>query len=288
MLKTVLSIQSHVVYGHVGNRSAVFPLERLGIEVWPINTVQFSSHTGIPGWKGMSFSGDHIQSILDGLEAINVFQRCSAVLSGYIGDISVGQAIMHAVSLVKAKNQTALYCCDPVMGDFPDGLYVRKDIPAFFRDNLIPMADIITPNHFEAESLSGICIQTEADAFQAVRILHALGPRVIIITSYKVDEEKNVGCFLSDGENCYTIETPRLPFFKPLKGAGDMMSALFLGNFLRVANTVSALESAVNCLWAMLQYSFLNNLDGISPIEAQHLLVDYPRQFKVRRLERPL
>jgi len=286
MLKTVLSIQSHVAYGHVGNRSAVFPLERLGIEVWPINTVQFSSHTGLPGWKGMCFPGSHVRSIIDGLEAIQVLPRCSALLSGYIGDISVGQAILHAVRLVKSKNQSALYCCDPVMGDLPDGLYVHKDLPDFFRSALVPSADIITPNHFEAELLSGISIQTETDALKAARILHALGPRIIIITSYKLTAEKNVGCFLSDGENGYIIETPRLPFASPIKGAGDLMSALFLGIYLRDGNPVAALESAVNCLWGMLQYSFLNNLEEIAPVEAQHLLVDYPRQFPIRRFEK--
>ncbi len=287
MKETVLSIQSHVVYGHVGNRSAVFPLERLGIEVWPINTVQFSSHTGLPGWKGMRFSGDHIRSIFEGLEAIQVLDTCTAILSGYIGDISVGQAIVDAVCLVKNKNNAALYCCDPVMGDLPDGLYVQGNIPEFFLSKLVPMADILTPNHFEAELLSGMAIQTEADALKAAGILHALGPRIILITSYKVTTEKNVGCFLSDGKNGYVVETPRLPFLKPVKGAGDLMSALFLGNYLRDRNPVSAFESTVNCLWAVLQHSYLNHLEELSLVEAQQLLVDYPKRFSARLLEKP-
>jgi len=198
----VLSIQSHVSWGHVGNRSAVFPLERMGIEVWPINTVQFSCNTGIPGWTGTVFPASHIADIVGGLASIAVFPACDAVLSGYMGDAGTGAAILDAVDAVKKANPEALYCCDPVMGDMPEGFYVRREIPGLMVREAVPRADIVTPNLFEAEILSGITIERMEDACRAANAIHELGPRLVLITSFRLpsdeDKEKNgTGFFMS-------------------------------------------------------------------------------------------
>ena len=125
----ILSIQSWVAYGHVGNASAVFPLQRLGAEVWAINTVQFSNHTGYGHWTGQVFTGEAIRALVDGVEARGVLPSCDAVLSGYVGGKDIGAAILHAVARVRAANPHALYCCDPVIGDDRDGVYVRPASP---------------------------------------------------------------------------------------------------------------------------------------------------------------
>src|SRR5690606_35612250 len=149
----VISIQSHVAYGHVGNSAAVFALQRLGIEVWPVHTVQFSNHTGYPDWQGEVFSADHVARVLAGLEARGAFARCDALLTGYIGDPALGSVILDAVTRIRAANPAALWACDPVMGDHGRGLFVRDGIPAFFCAQALPAADLVTPNLFELERL---------------------------------------------------------------------------------------------------------------------------------------
>ncbi len=132
-IMNILSIQSHVAYGHVGNAAAVFPLQRIGVEVWPVNTVQFSNHTGYGAWTGTVFGADHIRDVVKGIEDRGVFSSCDGVLSGYMGSAEIGEAILDAVARVKRANPTARYCCDPVIGDIDTGVYVREGIPDFIR-----------------------------------------------------------------------------------------------------------------------------------------------------------
>src|SRR5829696_96076 len=179
----ILSIQSHVAFGHVGNASAVFPMQRLGCEVWPIHTVQFSNHTGYGGWKGTVFDAGLIREVMDGIGARGVLGSCDGVLSGYIGAADTGEAILDAVARVKAANPRARYCCDPVIGDVGRGVFVRSGIPEFMRERMVPAADLVTPNQFELDMLSGRSSATLRDARAAVDAVRALGPRAVLVTS---------------------------------------------------------------------------------------------------------
>jgi pyridoxine kinase len=287
----VLSIQSHVVWGYVGNRSAVFPLERLGIEVWPVNTVQFSCNTSIPGWTGTVFPSAQIAEIVSGLEVMNVFSTCDAVLSGYMGDAGTGEVILDAVDAVKKANPEALYCCDPVMGDRPEGFYVRRELPGFMLREAVPRADLVTPNMFEAEILSGIAIESLEAARRAANAIHELGPRIVVITSFTLPKAKQnkvseTGFFLSHDGFCNMLQTPVLSFDKPLKGSGDLFSALFLGNYLlgRRGNAVAALEAAASSLYSVLEATKLTSRTELAVIHAQEHIASPPRQFSAIKL----
>src|SRR5690348_11172943 len=137
----LLSIQSHVAYGHVGNSAAVFSLQRLGIEVWPVHTVQFSNHTGYDGWRGRAFEPDLIRDLMRGLEQRSVLGGCDGVLSGYVGSAEIGAAILDAVTRVKRANPAARYCCDPVIGDVERGVFVRPGVAEFMRERALAAAD---------------------------------------------------------------------------------------------------------------------------------------------------
>jgi pyridoxine kinase len=152
---SILSIQSLVAYGHAGNSAALFPLQRLGKVVWPVMTVHFSNHTGYGDWKGPLLTSADIAEVIEGVEARGALERCEAVLSGYQGAEDVGAVILDAVAKVKAASPDALYCCDPVMGDVGRGMFVRPGIPEFMRDQVVPAADVITPNHYELDFLAG-------------------------------------------------------------------------------------------------------------------------------------
>jgi pyridoxine kinase len=253
----ILSIQSWVSYGHVGNASAVFPLQRLGAEVWSINTVQFSNHTGYGDWTGQVYTGEAVRDLVDGIAARDVLRRCDAVLSGYMGDATIGEAIMHAVARVRQENPAAVYCCDPVIGDVEEGVYVRPGIEAFLRDHALPQADIATPNRFELEKLTGQPCRTLNDAKAATAMLldqlRPEGLRCVLLTSLDSDETPldHLDMLVAEGGQFHLLRTSKLPV--AVNGAGDAIAALFLYHRLRTGSAVAALEEAGSSVYSLLR-----------------------------------
>jgi pyridoxine kinase len=249
----ILSIQSWVAYGHVGNASAVFPLQRLGAEVWALNTVQFSNHTGYGAWRGQVFGAELISDLVQGIEERGVLPQCDAVLSGYMGDAAIGTAILDAVAKVRAANPAAIYCCDPVIGDVGRGVFVRPGIPEFMRDRALPAATIATPNHFELEWLTGSTVSTLEDAKQAARALQARGPACVLVTSLRVEDtpEDSIDMLAAEGGAFHRVRTPLLPI--SVNGAGDAIAALFLFHRLRWGDARVALSSVASSIYGLLK-----------------------------------
>lgn len=233
--KSVLSIQSHVAFGHVGNAAAVLPLQRMGFEVWPVMTVQFSNHTGYGAWTGDVFTPDHILTLISGMIERGALHDCDALLSGYMGDASLGNAILHAREEIKARNPHAIYACDPVMGDVGRGIFVRPEIPDFMRENAVPAADVITPNQFELELLTGVKVATLDDALRGARRVLDMGPKVVLVTSLQHDAtpEGRIEMLGVTADGAWLVDTPMLPLSPSPNGAGDAVSALFLGHLLK-------------------------------------------------------
>lgn len=250
----VLSIQSSVAYGHVGNSAAVFPLQRLGVSVWPVNTVHFSNHTGYGEWRGTVLPAEDVAEVVRGVEDRGVLGDCDAVLSGYLGDASLGRVVLDAVAGVKAANPRAVYCCDPVMGDVGRGFFVRAGIPEFVRDHAVPSADIVTPNQFELEFLSGVMVRTIEEALGASDRVRALGPDLVLTTSLLPrwdGPEGPMGMLAVSGEGAWLVETPLLPL--EVNGAGDATAALFLAHWLRGVGLAKALSKMASSVHAMLE-----------------------------------
>jgi pyridoxine kinase len=272
----ILSIQSHVAYGHVGNDAAVFPLQRLGHEVWAVHTVQFAAHTGYGPPKGQVFEASHIREVIEGIAAREDFATCEAVLSGYMGSSAIGEAIVVAVARVKAANPHALYACDPVLGDVGKGFFVRPEMPDFMRDQVVPQADIVTPNLFELEALTGRTCSTLDETKSALRALHAKGPLVILLTSAVIDETPRdaVDMIASDGKSLWRIRSPRLGFSP--NGAGDLTAALFLAHYLKERSVPNALALAASSVHAILEATFDKGGGELALIAAQNALVQPP------------
>jgi pyridoxine kinase len=275
----ILSIQSHVAFGHVGNASATFPLQRLGHEVWPIHTVQFSNHTGYGEWTGRVFDGQAIEELMEGIDARGVLPRCDGVLSGYMGSADIGQAILSAVARVRAANPRAVWCCDPVIGDVGRGVFVRPGIPEFMRQHAIPAADIVTPNQFELANLTGRPIGTRADAKAAISVLRALGPGIVLVTSLLTDETPDdaVDLAAGDGTGTWLLRTPRLAL--DVNGAGDAIAALFLVHRLATGSTKAALERAASSIFGLLRRTGEAGSREILLVEAQDEFVTPSRRF---------
>ena len=269
----VLSIQSHVAYGHVGNASAAFAMQRLGHEVWPINTVQFSNHTGYGSWKGQVFDSSLIDDCVDGISERGVLVNCDGVLSGYVGAPGIGDSILRAVKLVRDANPKAAYACDPVIGDVGRGVFVRPGVPEFFRDRAVPAADLVTPNHFELEFLVGRP-STTMDAVKAsVANLHALGPKVALVTSLIVDStpEDALDIVASDGSNLWLARSRRLPL--SINGAGDAIAALFYVHWLTTRSVPEALSRSVSSVFGLLSRTVEAGSREIVLIAAQDEIV---------------
>ena len=280
----ILSIQSHVAFGHVGNSSAVFPMQRLGHEVWPIHTVQFSNHTGYGAWRGRVFDGPMIDEVMEGVAERGVLQGCDAVLSGYMGSADIGEAILSAAARVKAANPAALYCCDPVIGDVGRGVFVRPGIPDFMRDKALPAADIVTPNQFELDWLSGVETKTLAHARRALGLVHDAGPAVILVTSFLGEDTPAdaIDLLASGPDGLFRVRTPRLDL--SVNGAGDAVAALFLVHWLETKSVAHALSAAASSVYGLLKRTGEAGAREILTVGAQDEFVRPSRVFAAERV----
>jgi pyridoxine kinase len=281
----VLSIQSWVAHGHVGNAAAVFVLQRLGLEVDAIHTVQFSNHTGYGAWTGNVYAPESIGELVDGIEARGALEGFDALLSGYMGSAGTIEQVVNTVRRVRQLNPKALYCCDPVMGD-TEGLYVRPEIPEVMAALAVPAADILTPNQFELELFTGSKIMTLEDALRAVRAvrekLNPNGPRIVILTSLiRVDATpETIETLALTDAGVYLIATPKIALEPPRNGTGDTITALFLGHYLKSQDVKSSLERAVNALYRLLEITQQKRTREIQLIAAQDELLEPSSSFE--------
>ncbi|WP_018262175.1 pyridoxal kinase PdxY [Methylobacterium sp. WSM2598] len=277
----ILSIQSHVAYGHVGNASAVFPMQRLGVEVWPIHTVQFSNHTGYGAWRGRVYDGPSIGELVEGIAERGVLGACDGVLSGYMGSAEIGAAILGAVARVRAANPRALYCCDPVIGDVGRGVFVRPGVPDFMRDHAVPAADIVTPNQFELDHLSGLPSRTLAEAKRAVAAVQARGPRVVLVTSLHTAEtpEDSIDLLAGEAGEVWRLRTPKLAI--SVNGAGDASAALFFVHYARSGSAAEALGAMAASVFGLLRRTAEEGAREILTVAAQDEFVAPSRVFPV-------
>lgn len=248
----ILSIQSHVAYGHVGNSAAVFALQRLGVEVWPIHTVALSNHPGYGEYRGRLSDAAAVRDLLAGLAARNVLGTCDGVLSGYLGSAEIGTEVLAAVGKVKAANPAARYCCDPVIGD-AGRVYVADDVAELMRTRALPTADVVTPNQFELEFLSRRTSATLDDALAAIDTLHASGPPVVLVTSLAMAETPRdaIDLIVSAPEGRHRVRTPKLTI--AANGAGDAIAALFFAHWLRTGSAAVALSRAASSVFGILR-----------------------------------
>lgn len=283
---SIVSIQSHVCYGHVGNSAAVFPMQRLGYEVIAINTVEFSNHTGYGSWKGRVLGSELVSELVKGLEERAVLNSCSAILSGYLGDADIGEAVLEAVKLVKSHAPRALYCCDPVMGDYGRGFFVRKGIPEILKEKIMEHADILTPNQFELEALTGVKISNPDDARRACAILHESGPKIVLVTSYRDAEsvDNAIDMLVSDSHDIYRIRTPELSFEVTPNGAGDLSAALFLCRYLESNDAALALQKTAASVFGVMKKTYEASRRELDLIAAQEELVHPSEEFSIYKL----
>lgn len=280
----IISIQSHVAFGHVGNSAAVFPLQRLGHEVWPVNTVLFSNHTGYGTWRGRVLPVETVREVLAGVEERGGFDRAKAVLSGYLGSADLGEAVLETVALVRARRPDALYVCDPVMGDLGRGFFVAEAIPAFFKHEAVPRADIVTPNQFELAYLAATELVSLADVLAAARTVRQTGPRLVMVTSLELAErEGELGILAETEAGTWVVWTPKLDI--QLNGTGDVFTALTLAWWLATGgDAVRTLEAVASAMFALVEATLGAGERELVLVAAQDQLTAPARRFTAQRL----
>jgi pyridoxine kinase len=240
----VISIQSQVVFGHVGNSAALFPMQAAGLEVAAIPTVIFSNTPDYPTLRGRALDPDLFADLLLGAQERGLPQRADYILTGYIGSVEVARKVADFVAGAKAANPRLIYLCDPVMGDAGPGLYVPEAIAGVMRDRLLPLADIATPNPFELSWLTGHRVATLADLGAAREGLSLPARTQLIVTGCRLEdtapgqiESVRLG---PDGTSRHP--TPHLPIALP--GTGDLFAGLIVAGVARGLGLPAAIEMA--------------------------------------------
>ncbi|MGH3362251.1 MAG: pyridoxal kinase PdxY [Nocardioides sp.] len=278
-----LSIQSSVAYGHVGNSAAVFPLQRIGHEVWPVSTVHVSNHTGYGAWRGPLLDPADVTEVVTGIEERGVLGQVDGVLSGYLGGAAVVDAVLDAVSRVKAANPRASYTCDPVMGNATSGCFVHPDIPPLIRSRVVAVADVITPNQFELGFLTETSPSTLEEILSSVDAARSMGPSTVLVTSVEHADRRpeTIGMLAVTEQGAWLVETPLLAM--KANGSGDVTSALFSAHLLS-ADAPTALARTAASVHALLEATMRSGERELRIVAAQDVFVEPPATFEVTRI----
>ncbi|WP_432574858.1 pyridoxal kinase PdxY [Kineococcus sp. SYSU DK005] len=280
----ILSIQSAVAHGHVGNSAAVFPLQRIGVEVVPVHTVNFSNHTGYGSWRGPVMAAEDVRDVITGVEERGVFPQTDVVLSGYQGGTGIGDVIVDAVRRVKAANPSALYACDPVMGNARSGCFVAPEIPDLLRERVVPVADLITPNQFELGYLTGTEPTTLESTLASVDLARGMGPSTVLVTSVERPgrEDATIETLAVDDAGAWIVRTPLLPF--KANGSGDVTAALFTAHYRRTGDASAALERTVSSVFDLIEATYRSGERELRIVQTQDVFASPRLQFTAERV----
>ena len=280
----ILSIQSAVAYGHVGNSAAVFPLQRIGVDVLPVYTVNFSNHTGYGAWRGPLISPDDVREVITGIEDRGVFGQIDVVLSGYQGSEGIADVILDAVAGVKAANPGAIYACDPVMGNAKSGCFVAPAIPVLLRDRVVPQADLITPNQFELGYLTGTEPHTLEETLASADLVREGGPSTVLVTSVERPgrPEQTIEMLAVNAEGAWMVRTPLLPL--KANGSGDVTAALFTAHYRRTGDAADALARTVSSVFDLIERTYASGERELQLVESQEAYAHPRLQFAVEQV----
>jgi pyridoxine kinase len=276
---TVISIQSQVAFGHVGNSAAVFPMQMHGIDVIAVPTTLLSNRPGYPTIRGRVLEAQLVADLLLGIRERGAVETCQMILSGYLGSPDIASVVADFVARAKAGNLALRYACDPVLGDRDRGLFVQPDIPPFVRDRLCALADIVTPNHFEFEFLCGAEARTIDQVIARAAELIARGPSTVVVTSAELADtlDGQIDTIAVERSRAFRVTTPKLPISP--NGTGDLFAALYVSAGVRGADTPDALAHAVSGVFAVLERTAARGTEEMRIVETATLLADPTRRF---------
>lgn len=288
--KNVISIQSHVVYGAAGNSAAVFPMQRLGVNVWPIHTVQFSNHTQYGKWEGLPTPMEQISLLVDGIAALDggeVLRSCNAVLSGYLGSPEQGEHVLAVVRKVREANPKALYICDPVMGHPAKGCVVPQGVQDHHAFASAAAADVVCPNVLELGVMTGTEPRSPSEVLAAARKLLDKGPSLVLVKHLAhagLSPSDSFEMLLVSRTEAWHCSTPLLPFSRPPVGVGDLTTGLFLAGLLHGKTPREALEHTAAAYFEVMKATSEADQYELQIVAAQDGIDSPTRPFEARLL----
>ena len=282
---SVISIQSQVAFGHVGNSAATFPLQMHGIDVIAVPTTLLSNRPGYPTLRGRVLDAKLVADLLLGIEERGALESARMILSGYLGSSVIAKVVADFVARAKARHtgrdRALRYLCDPVLGDRDRGLFVEASIPPLVRDDLCPLAEIITPNHFEFEWLCGAEARTIDQLIAQAQLLIARGPSTVVVTSAALADtpDDEIDTVAVERSRAFRVRTPRLPI-NP-NGTGDLFAALYASATVHGADAADALSHAASAVFAVLERTAARGTEEMRIVESGQCLVHPKRRFAV-------
>jgi pyridoxine kinase len=275
----IIAISSHVARGSVGNRAMVFALERLGFTVWAVPTVLLPYHPGHGPVEKVVPDDDSFTHLLEALVQSGHVMDVAGIISGYLASPQQADAVANLVKSVKANRSEALYLCDPVLGD-QSGLYVAESIAAAIRDELLPLADVATPNAFECSWLAGR--GTDGGIEDLASSGRRLGPPTVLVTSTPSLMRGQIGNLLVESDATWLLEHPALP--STTKGTGDLLAALLLGRRLEGHTWLQAAEAALASTFEIVAGTAKAGADELLLAELQPSIVGPRAPVSSRRI----
>lgn len=276
----ILSINSHVVFGHVGAQATVLAWQRLGLDAGHLPTVLFSNHPGHGGRRGAALPAALLREAVEGLAERGFLAGVRALHSGYLGEGAQAEIVLAALAAMREQAPPAVYCCDPVLGD-AGGLYVPDVVADAVRSRLLPAADIVTPNLFELAVLAGRPVGGPDDAVDAARALLALGPRLVVCTSAERALD-GIASLAVTAEGVWRVRTPAVAAAP--QGVGDLFCALLLGRYLVDGDVGAALAGAAAATYGVIAASLGRPDRELAIVGAQQEIVAPALSVSAERL----
>ena len=263
----VLSIQSQVVYGHVGNSAAAFVLQRQGHAVWQVPTVLFSNHLGKPTFRGRDVPAEQARDLIEGLKELGYLDDVDMLLTGYLGTADTARLAAELAGIIRTQKPGAIFACDPVMGD-DDALYVKPALADAITTELVPIADVLLPNIFELARLTGRTIKDGAAAVEAAQALkQSSGVKVLVATGIPADRPDRIAALAVDDKGVHRAESARRKL--RVSGTGDTFSALFTGHYVRDRDARGALDFAMQAMDAICTATEKADADELQIVQTQ-------------------
>ncbi len=249
-MSTVLCLSSQVARGFVGGSAMRIALQRMRHDCWLLPTVILSNHPAHARFAGEQVPIGRLRAMLEALDANGWLEEVDAVIAGYMPSPEHVTFTAQAFEFVCNRNPEVLCVCDPILGDDPGGLYIDDESANAVREELVPKADIVTPNRFELEWLTGMKARRAKKALASAQSLAA--PTVLVTSLTGEDVSSMVNLVVDDK----TVAATTVPKRKHAPhGVGDLMSALLLGGILDGAGVSEALAAATGRVQAALELS---------------------------------
>lgn len=258
MTNKILSIQSKLVYGYVGSNIAELAIQLHGLDVIAFPTVYLSAHTGHQPIHGKVMSKELFDDLILGVDNLDLMNSVGCIITGYIGSLDILKSTAQYITRIKSSYPSTNYICDPVMGD-NGGLYIDEEVAQSYLNDIIPIADILTPNHFEFEYILGHTVRTECEALESVLQNDILRNKTIIVTSCELDitaPDEIDTLILKDGIST-RISTKRIDI--STTGTGDLFTALLSCRLTEGKELVNAVKDATTIIKNALKYTVENN-----------------------------